>query len=85
MSDSAADRTGMTADLTDADITNPGNTTTNISVHSGKSGVMQGKVKKSAKPKLSVKEKKERSVRMFIAYLKMPISYTRCLFGCELY
>lgn len=56
-----ADRTSMT-DVTDAEMTYAGNTTTtNTSGPSSKAG--SAPKKKVAKPKLSAKEKKERGVR----------------------
>ena len=58
--DAAGDKTTMT-EATDTETTYAGITTTNVSGHSGKSGM--GTKKKNAKPKLSAKEKKERSVR----------------------
>lgn len=58
---SLADRTAMT-DFTDAETTYAANTTTNFSAHSSNKSGLPTK-KKVMKPKMSAKEKKERSVR----------------------
>lgn len=55
----AGDRTAMT-ETTEFETTYAANTTTNISGQSGKVGAAPKK--KSGKPKMSAKEKKERSV-----------------------
>lgn len=69
---SLADRTAMT-DFTEGETTYAGNTTTTIS--SNKSGLPMKK--KAGKPKMTAKEKKERSVRCFFDHVFSDIEWVK--------
>lgn len=67
--EAVADRTAMT-EVTEAEMTYAGNITTSTSAQTVKSA--PGAKKKVAKPKLSAKEKKERSVHLFFLFCFSP-------------
>ncbi|GLB44102.1 putative DASH complex subunit Dam1 [Lyophyllum shimeji] len=68
----AADRTAMT-DVTEAETTFPGNVTTNTSGQTAKSATASKK--KPGKPKLSAKEKKERSLEIEKIISCLPLEF----------
>jgi DASH complex subunit DAM1 len=67
--DAVADRTTMTEVSSDAEMTYTANGTTSNSGHAVKTGM--GLKKKPGKPKLSAKEKKERSVCALALYCRL--------------